>query len=166
MITTLSIIRYKTTTIPFAFLAMALHRLPLALTKDCTFWKLMGCGKNGSFDLSPDFKQWGLMAVWKDEAAFERFHKKSFVTRWWKLFAIEEWTVILKPLSSHGSWAGENPFEAPQTSNYMGPVAVLTRAKIRYRKLKEFWENVPKVAAIMQNSPGYVFSVGIGEAPF
>ena len=48
----------------------------------------------------------------------------------------------------------------------MGAVAVLTRATIRFSKLKRFWTHVDPVAQIMTKAKGYLTSVGIGEAPF
>ena len=54
MLVSISIVRYSLLFIPLAVLAMAIPRIPLSLNKACTFWKLMGCGKNGSFDLEPD----------------------------------------------------------------------------------------------------------------
>ncbi len=59
----LTIIRYKKRFIPFALLAMAIHRFPLWFNKKITFWKLLGCGRNGSFDKNPDWQQWGIMTV-------------------------------------------------------------------------------------------------------
>ena len=50
------------------FLSMAVFRLPLLLSKGCSFWKLMGCGRNGTFDIVPDFRQWALLQVWSLES--------------------------------------------------------------------------------------------------
>lgn len=150
-----------------ALLAMAIHRLPLIFNKSCTFWKLMGCGKNGSFDLNPDWQQWALWAVWKSEEDFDKFYQHSFISKWWRLFSQEQWTVLCEPLSSYGKWSGLEPFGKPnKDEGYQGCVAVLTRAEIRLSKLKSFWANVPRVTDIMTQAPGYRFSVGIGEAPF
>ena len=76
MIVSLTIVRYRKSLVPFALLAMAIHRLPLMLTKGCSFWKLLGSGRNGTFDLQPDWQQWGLFAVWEDREAFDRFYNK------------------------------------------------------------------------------------------
>jgi hypothetical protein len=165
MITSLTIIRYRKAIIPFALLAMAVHRLPLWLRKGCTFWKLLGSGRNGTFDLHPDWQQWGLLAVWNDRETFDKFDKSGFVAKWWDTLAIERWTVLLEPLQSHGKWDGKEPFNNPNVAEYTGIVAVLTRATIRFNKLKAFWSNVDSVANIMTSAPGYVTSFGIGEAP-
>jgi heme-degrading monooxygenase HmoA len=165
MIVSLTIVRYRKALVPFALLAMAIHRLPMMLRQGCSFWKLLGCGHNGTFDLQPDWQQWGLLAVWEEREDFERFNGSSFITKWWKLLAYEQWTILLEPLQSHGRWDGKEPFGKPDVTTYTGPVAVLTRATIRLAKLKNFWSNVDEVADIMAAAPGYITSVGIGEAP-
>lgn len=165
MIVSLTIVRYPKLFIPFALLAMAIHRLPMWLQKGCTFWKLLGSGRNGTFDLQPDWQQWGLLAVWESRENFDRFNKRSFIVAWWKVFGVERWTMLCQPLQSHGKWDGNKPFGTPDISNYEGPVAVLTRATIRISKLKNFWSNVDDVAGLMTKSKGFITSFGIGEAP-
>jgi hypothetical protein len=165
MIVSLTIVRYRKILIPFALLAMALHRLPLLLQKGCTFWKLLGSGKNGTFDLHPDWQQWGLLAVWESRNDFDKFDKNSFVTRWWRLLAYEKWTLLCARLQSHGRWNGREPFGIPDIENYNGPVAVLTRATIRIKRLRSFWANVDPVSRLMADAPGFIVSFGIGETP-
>lgn len=165
MIVSLTIIRYRKAMIPFALLAMAIHRLPLALQKGCTFWKLLGSGRNGTFDLHPDWQQWGLLAAWNDRETFDKFDKRGFVAKWWNKLAIERWTVLLEPLQSHGKWDGKTPFDNLNVTEYTGIIAVLTRATIRFDRLKAFWGNVDSVANIMASTPGYITSFGVGEAP-
>jgi len=165
MIVSLTIVRYRKSLIPFALLAMAIHRLPLIFTKQCTFWKLLGSGRNGTFDLQPDWQQWGLLAVWDDREAFDRFYNDSFINSWWNIFTTEKWTIVCEPLQSHGKWDSKEPFGKPDIKVIDGPVAVLTRATIRLNKLKGFWGNVDSVANIMADAPGFITSFGIGEAP-
>ena len=167
MIVSLSIIRYRPLFIPFALLAMAIHRIPLALNRNCSFWKLMGCGKKGTFDLQPDWQQWALLAVWNSGEEFEKFDKHSFISKYWKAFSKERWTLLSVPLASHGKWDEQEPFKlASYDTDYTGPVAVLTRATIRLNKLRNFWSNVQPVAGTMGKASGFITSVGIGEAPF
>lgn len=161
----LTIVRYRKAFVPIALFAMALHRLPLSLQRGCTFWKLMGSGKNGTFDLQPDWQQWALLAVWNQQDDFERFYQSSFVSRWWRKFTKEQYTMLCKPLQSHGKWDGKEPFGDATKQEHAGPVAVLTRATIRFKRLKDFWANVDGVAKIMTDAKGYMMSVGIGEAP-
>jgi hypothetical protein len=174
MILSLTIVRYRRLFIPLALVAMAIHRLPLLLTSKCTFWKLMGSGRNGSFDLNPDWQQWGLLAVWDSKDDFDHFINRSFISSWWKTLCKEQWTILCEPLISRGKWSGKDPFSSihqeinpdEKLTNYDGPIAVLTRARIRFSKLKSFWKNVDSTAGILKKAPGYVTSFGIGEAPF
>ena len=166
MIVSLTIVRYRKLFIPFALMAMAIHRLFMRLQKGCTFWKLLGSGQNGTFDLQPDWQQWGLLAVWQSREDFDSFHTQSPVVYWWTLFGVERWTILLSPLQSHGKWDTKEPFLAQDDPSYAGPIAVLTRATIRLNKLKNFWSNVDDVANLMATAPGYITSLGIGEAPF
>lgn len=167
MIVSISIVRYKPLMVPFALLAMAIHRIPLLLNHKCKFWKLMGSGKNGTFDLQPDWQQWASLTVWNSIEESDRFNERSFISAWWKLFCSEKLTILCVPLASHGQWDGNDPFKInTYDKNYSGPVAVLTRASIRFSKLKRFWSHVDPVAKIMGQAKGYITSVGIGEAPF
>jgi heme-degrading monooxygenase HmoA len=144
---------------------MAVHRLPMMLQDGCTFWKLLGSGRNGTFDLQPDWQQWGLLAVWDDRDNYERFAERSFVAKWWKLLGAETWTVLCQPMQSHGKWDGKEPFGKPNNAIDTGPIAVLTRATIKMSRLKNFWSNVDEVANLMAGAPGYITSIGVGEAP-
>jgi heme-degrading monooxygenase HmoA len=165
MIVSLTIIRYRKLFVPFALLAMAIHRLPMLMQKGCSFYKLLGSGHNGTFDLQPDWQQWGLLACWDSKEDFDRFYNHSFISAWWKILGSEGWTVICTPLQSHGKWDGKEPFGDPVNPAYTGPIAVLTRATIKISKLKNFWSHVDEVASLMTSAPGYVTSFGIGEAP-
>jgi hypothetical protein len=123
----------------------------------------MGSGKNGSFDLNPDWQQWALLAVWDNPGDYE---ESLFIHSWWKSFTCEKWTLLMEPLTSHGKWDGKEPFNTlAGEKNTNGPIGVLTRATIRLSKLKRFWSKVKPVASLMSGSPGYITSVGIGEAP-
>jgi hypothetical protein len=167
MLVSLTIVRYPKYFIPFAFLSMAVFHIPLFFKKSLQFYKLLGCGKNGTFDIHPDYQQWGFMAVWDTENDFKLFQEKSFASKWWKVFSEEQWTMLCLPYESHGKWDGEEPFGKPSPDrNYTGPIAVLTRATIRLSKLKGFWKNVPLVASSMNHAQGFITSVGIGEVPF
>lgn len=165
MLVALTIVRYSKTKIPLALLSMAVHRIPLWLNKKCSFFKLMGSGKNGSFDKQADLQQWALLTVWNSQGDFEHFRTRSFISSWHRTLADDIYTILCEPITSSGKWDGLEPFGAAQNLQYDGPVAVLTRATIRLNKLKNFWANVDSVANIMQNAKGYIASYGVGEAP-
>lgn len=165
MIVSLTIVRYRKRFIPFALLAMAMHREPMKKQKSCSFWQLVGSGKNGTFSLTPDWQQWGLLAAWDNRDGFNAFYKDSFVSRWWNKFRCEKWTILCEPLQSHGKWEGKEPFGDMNIQGYDGPVVVLTRATVHFNRLKNFWNNVDEVSELMRTYPGYIMSLGIGERP-
>lgn len=167
MFVALSITKFKTTTIPFGFLGMAILRLPLWLNKKCIFWKLMGNGKDAQVDLAPDYKHWSILTTWENEADFRAFEQHSSVMKWFRFFGMEEFTILLKPLSAHGLWSGIEPFKAERTAtNSTERIAVITRASIHFRRLKEFRENIKQAADAMRSAEGFILSAGMGENPF
>ena len=154
---------------------MAIFRLPLFFNKNISFYKLLGCGKNGTFDKHPDWQQWGIMAAFKTETNINiqtdttliKNLYGSFIHRWLTFFNCEIWTILLEPTEGHGKWDNKKPFgNLPKQSVYEGSVATLTRATIRLSKLKAFWKNVDGVANQLNGAKGFITSIGIGEMPY
>ncbi len=174
MLVSLTIVRYPKKYIYFAIVAMALHHLPLWLNKNISFYKLLGCGKNGTFDKHPDWQQWGILAVHSNVNSTEHINISSirvlygaFINRWMQIFKCETWTILLEPLEGHGKWDKKEPFGTiARQTNYNGMIATLTRATIRLSKLNAFWQNVASAANEMEGAKGFITSVGIGEMPF
>ena len=151
---------------------MALFRLPLWLNRNISFFKLLGCGKNGTFDKHPDWQQWGILSVQQtyntstDSTLLKDLYG-SFINAWFQFFNCETWTILLQPIEGHGQWDNKEPFGSlPKQSGYDGPLAILTRATIRLSKLKAFWQNVDGVANQMDGAKGFITSIGIGEMPY
>lgn len=184
MICNITIVRYTNWLAWAGFLSMAIFRLPLMLNKQISFWKLMGTGKNGSFDKTPDLSQWAILVIdqnqthdysqsWSEplnivnENNYLQNKYGKFIAAWWRFFNCEIWTIVLEPIEGHGLWDGKQPFgPVPMKSDYEGPIAILTRATIKLSKLKDFWSNVDKVANRMAGAPGFQTSFGIGEIPW
>jgi hypothetical protein len=170
---TLNIIRYKSWGVPFAFLSMAVFHIPMMFNKKILFYKLMGSGKNGTFDKVPDVKQWAILSVHQEEQA-DVFTQKSikdfygsFISFWLYLFRCEVFTIFLKPMEGHGLWDKKEVFgKLTSNPNHTGPIATLTRATIRLNTLSYFWKNVAPVASQMSSSKGFITSFGIGEIPW
>jgi hypothetical protein len=172
----ITLARYPAKHIITALHSMPAFHLPLAGNKKISFFKLLGCGKSGSFDLNPDWRQYAIFSVSDSNDVFpfteDRYEewKKSyygkFISGWWKFFGCETWTIILEPILSHGSWSGVELFQSAKNNQLAGPVCVLTRATIRPSKARDFWKNVKPVQEQMANADGLIFSVGIGEMPF
>jgi hypothetical protein len=156
---------------------MALQRIPLSFNKQVSFYKLMGCGKNGTFDKLPDFYQWGIFTVHRSGFTVEPADlvsnlllKKlygSFISNWLRLFKCEIYSVLLEPIEGHGFWDGKEVFGIlPNNSIHEGRIAILTRATIRLNRLNQFWKHVAPVSLKMKSSKGFITSFGIGEIPW
>jgi hypothetical protein len=172
-LTILTLIRYPTWAVPFAILSMAIFRLPLWWKNDISFWKLLGTGRNGTFDKLPEWQQWGILITgnWDMESLKKEAEIKNiyggFISSWLRFFKCECYTLVLEPLGGHGKWDGKMPFgETKRTMPPEGVIAVITRASIRWSQQKRFWEHVDTVANEMAKAEGFITSVGIGETPF
>lgn len=166
MVVSLTLVRYPKATVFFALWAMVLHRFPLWFNRRISFFKLMGCGKNGFFDIRPDWRQWAILTVHEAEE-LPPLPYGSFIHGWYRFFRCETFTIQLSPLESHGLWAGKTPFgKGVPNKSWQGPVAVLTRASIRPARLRAFWRNVAPAASQLGNAEGFLFSAGIGELPW
>ena len=114
--------------------------------------------------LSADLRRWALFAVWEDDAALDAFLATSEIAARWR--TAEAYAVRLAPVRAHGAWGGVNPLDGAQTMvDEGGPVAILTRARIRPRSLAAFYRAIDSPAADLAGRPGLLASVGMGEWP-
>lgn len=165
---TLFIWRVRGRSIPFAIVRMALDRLYLRKVQGLTFVKLLGTGKGETFTPSDaDLFQWGLLVV-GNEAAISRVKNSPLANRW-AIRSSESAIIDLRTLSTHGQWARRAPFETDAeirpNKEYTGPVAAITRARIKWQKNLIFWRSVPPVISALDDAPGLIAAIGIGEAP-
>lgn len=152
-----------------ALARMATDRPGLRTTPGLRFWKLLGTGRGRTFSLrDADPHTWGLFAVWESVGALRDFESSSPYVRRWARLADEQWTAEMVPTRWKGTWAGRAPFgpEASAPSDaFAGPIAVITRARVRPAHWRSFARAVPPVAAAVNSAPGLRYTVGIGEAP-
>jgi len=165
---TLFVWRIRTRFIPVAFLRMSLDRIYLRSVPGLTFYKLLGTGKGETFTpRDADLWQWGLLVV-GDEFAIDKVKNSRIVQRW-QVRSTESAIFDLENLSSHGKWAKREPFLSTQTSLQAKSeplaIAAITRARIKWRKNLVFWRAVPPVITALDNAPGLIAAIGIGEAP-
>jgi hypothetical protein len=153
--------KIKPSAVPFAFVAMALDRFILRSSSNVGFFKSLGTGKGETFtpmDANP--LRWGLIAEVNDIDAFDN----SFVIRQWRRNSTSEFRAVIEAISSHGKWAGYEPF-VPSVKEWDGQVIAITRARIAWLQNLRFWRAVPPVTASLKSAPGLVAAIGIGEAP-
>ena len=141
--------------------AMGFDRFRLILDKNVSFHKTLGTGKGETFTPSDaNALQWGLIASVEDIEKFD----SSFVVKRWRRISVSEFRAVLEPISSHGQWAGKEPFVAT-AKDWDGQVAAITRARIKWSQNFRFWRSVPPVTTSLKSAPGLVAAIGIGEAP-
>jgi hypothetical protein len=151
----------KPSRFPRAIHAMGFDRFRLMLDKNVLFHKSLGTGKGETFTPSDaNALQWGLIASVEDVEKFDN----SFVIRRWRRISVSEYRAVLEPISSHGQWAGKEPFVAI-AKNWDGAVAAVTRARIKWSQNFRFWSSVPPVTISLKSAPGLIAAIGIGEAP-
>ena len=159
------IVAYFWTIKPSRFLnaihAMGFDRFRLILDKNVFFHKSLGTGKGETFTPSDaNALQWGLIASVDDIQKFDT----SFVVKRWRKGSFSEFRAVLEAISSHGKWAGKEPFVA-SVKDWDGQVAAITRARIKWSQNFRFWSSVPPVTVSLKSAPGLVAAIGIGEAP-
>jgi hypothetical protein len=134
-----------------------------------TFGKLIGTGSGRTFTVrDADPHRWGLVAAWTSRSALAAAEQDSPLLAGWRGRAWRTSRLVLRTLSSRGQWAGRAPFPPCPDSSvepWTGPVAALTRARLRLPAARRFWAAVPAVTAELRDTPGVRFALGIGEAP-
>lgn len=134
------------------------------------FAKLLGTGSARTFTLrDADLHHWAALTVW-DDAASARAAATSPLMRSWSEASTEELRVTMRPLQSKGRWSRREPFaDGPDSgsvpSRWTGPVAAITRARLRPTRMLSFWRAVPPVVADLTSAAGLRLALGVGESP-
>jgi hypothetical protein len=149
----------------WAFSQMGLAPARLRNIAGLQFNKLVGSGAANGFSIRPNLGLYGMLQVWESEQYALDFLAKHPVYQDYKQHSTAAQTVFLRNTMAHGVWDGKSPFLAAQPFDPGAPVAVLTRATIRTRHMLRFWRDVPQVSRDVEDKPGLLFAVGIGELP-
>lgn len=157
------LVRHATATGPTA--RVPLDRRALRGVDGLRFGRLLGTGAGQAMTTSADLRRWAVFAVWDEAGALARFREDHPLSQRWDQ-AEERFDVQLRPLGARGSWDGVDPFAGHAPGEPPGgPVAVLTRATVRWRRLPAFLRAVPPVDAHLGSVDGLLRAAGIGEVP-
>lgn len=144
---------------------MAVDRGLVRRIPGATFVKLLGTGSGRTFTpRDADPHHWGVLACWSDSDGPARY-EDSRSHRDWSHLAHEQARILLRPLSSRGTWAHRTPFGDPLPQRWDGRVAAITRARIKPSRWRTFWSAVPPVSHDLRAVDGLDLAIGIGEAP-
>lgn len=149
----------------WAFKQMQLGHNALKNIAGLSFYKLLGSGAKNGFSAIPNFGTYVLFCVWETEQDAAFFFSNSIFFKAYQQKSSENFTVYLHSAEVHGLWDGVQPFQNSVKLVLDQPVLVLTRARIRYRKLWSFWSKVGRVSQSLAGYQGLVLSIGVGEWP-
>jgi hypothetical protein len=149
----------------------AFQQVPLAVYRlqkvpGLTFFKSMGSGGGKGFDFMPSFSTYAWLLVWESQQHADDFYfNNPYFLKYQKKCASVQ-TLYLKNLVSHGKWSGISPFRQGATLDDASKIVVLTRARIKLRRLWQFWSKVGRTANELYKFDELEFAIGIGELPF
>lgn len=167
-VATLTVFEFPPAERMWALTQMAFARPLLWSIPGMGFRKLMGTGRGLGFTLAPDWSRYALLAAWDSRREAHAFLSGSRFMRCYRRHACAEATVMLRTLSSHGTWNDRTPFlpSGEDAPAHDGLTCVVTRASIRPSRLMAFWRRVAPVSDVLERAPGLRVSIGIGELPF
>ncbi|SEJ75074.1 hypothetical protein SAMN05192553_11133 [Cyclobacterium xiamenense] len=148
----------------WAFNQMQLALSPIRQVDGVSFFKLMGTGGGFGFSLKPDFRTYALLLVWKN-AAFARMYSESEIYKRFSQQCKSNFTYWMRCSQCHGSWNGKQPFAVTAKATSEGPIMVITRARVKLRKIPRFLRFVPGSSRSAEKADGLLFTKGIGEWP-
>lgn len=149
---------------------LGLDRRRLRPVDGLSFFRTLGTARGTNTGPSIDARRSALFAVWRDEAALDRFLTTDPIARRWDA-AEQAWHVRMRLLSGHGCWGDLDisglgrPDSSDDARPEHGPVAVLTRATIRTCATVRFTRASRSFGGATARAPGNLAVVGIGERP-
>ncbi len=148
--------------VPAALWHMAADPFALRRVPGLRFHKSLGTGAGRRFTAADaDLRQWALLTVWNGDPV-----ALGGVEGRWRRIAESHTRFELSTIATHGHWSGQTPFVAdPGLRRWDGPIAAITRARVRTRQWRDFQRAVPPVAQVLDEQPGLLYRIGIGEAP-
>ena len=149
----------------WAFKQMQLGLIQLKNVPGLSFYKILGSGAKNGFSAIPNFGTYVLLCIWESESHADFFFTENNFFKEYKERSSEHMTVYMHSAEVHGTWDERQPFQKNAELAMDKPIIVLTRARIRFRKLLSFWSRVGSVSQSLENYEGLVLSIGVGEWP-
>lgn len=165
MIATFHLLRWKYPT--GMVQALAFDRIRYRRIAGLQFLRVLGTGRGSRTSPGTEFGRTALFCVFNDEQSADN-HIATVAQR---RGLSESWHVKMRGAGGHGAWKGvEVPKLLHATSvvepaQDSAPLAVITRANVRARSWRAFSKAAHVVDRELQQSPGLLAVVGIGEAP-
>jgi hypothetical protein len=155
----------------WAFKQMGLAGTKLKTVEGLQFFKFLGTGGGEGFSLTPDFSTYAFLGVWSSLSHYKKCLKEHPVFLHYREKASCQRDLVLNAVHSHGKWSGSNPFKKEENSkptdhHSKQKVVVITRATLRWNRLRSFWKAVPLASQAISAAKGVSFFKGIGEVPF
>jgi heme-degrading monooxygenase HmoA len=165
-ITTISFLKFSSLSNKFwGFKMMQFANKDLAEASGLSFYRLMGSGKGRGFNPLPDWSIYCLLQVWESEEAAQAFFSSSNLIKQYKDHTDELFTLYMKNISAGGTWVGKKPFEKGADLDPNIPIAIITRATIKWNWLLRFWKYVPTSEEALDGNEGLIYTKGVGEVP-
>jgi len=165
-ITTISFFKFSTLhNKVWGFVMMLLAHNDLYKVKGLSFYRLMGSGKGRGFNPFPDWSVYSLLQVWESEEDANEFFRSSNLIDKYKSHTQESYTLYMKNIASVGTWISKAPFEKGTNLDSNLPIAIITRATIKWHWLFRFWKYVPTSQEPLDGNKGLIYTKGIGEVP-
>lgn len=165
-ITTLSIFKYPNFLAKvWAFGMMQFAHKSLQKAEGCSFYKLMGSGKE-NFNPFPDWSVYAVLQVWENHEKADAFIHQSKLFRSYFAKSEKHQILYMKSIQARGEWNGGNPFQKATPEEGKPMVCAITRASIKWSKTLTFWKFVPTSQKPLLNASGLFYTKGFGEVPF
>lgn len=145
---------------------MAFMPWRLKKIKNLNFFKVLGTGGGMGYSATPGFRKYALLTLWNSMEEAEEFYKNSGILKNYRKRRKEELVIFMRPLSARGEWSGKSPFLPHEATKAEQPLAVITRASIKWRHIPTFWKSVAGVSMSQRSFDGQLYSQGIGELPW
>ena len=149
----------------WGFKMMQFAKKDLTNVNGLIFYRLMGSGTGRGFNPMPDWSVYCLLQVWESDAAANTFFTSSHLIKRYTNHTEELFTLYMKNISAGGTWVGKNPFEKAADLDPNLPIAIITRATIKWNWLLRFWKYVPTSEQGLDGNEGLIYTKGVGEIP-